>query len=389
MKKFLSLLLTSLMVFSMIGALNVHAAAGGFTVSGTKLLDANGNEFVMRGINHAHTWFKDQTAALIPVLAKDGCNVVRIVLSNGDKWNLDDVDSVKKIISLCEQNKMITVLEVHDALGVDDVAPLLSAANYFVKIKDALIGKEGTVIVNIANEWVGSSNTSVWATGYKQAIPIIRNAGIKNTIMVDAGGWGQNGQCIIDNGQSVLAADTLKNTMFSIHMYSSAGKDATTIKNYIDGVLNKGLCLVIGEFGFKDTYGDVDEATILNYCQQKNVGWMAWSWKGNSGGVEFLDLSNDWAGTSLSDWGNTVINGTNGLKQTSKICTVFSSTPVVTTGDIDGNGKVNSTDLSLLKRHILSISTLPDIKVGDLDGDGKITSKDYSMLKRIILGTAS
>lgn len=27
----------------------------GFMVSGTKLLDANGNEFIMRGINHPHS----------------------------------------------------------------------------------------------------------------------------------------------------------------------------------------------------------------------------------------------------------------------------------------------------------------------------------------------
>ena len=29
----------------------------GFRVDGTKLLDAKGNEFVMRGVNHAHCWY--------------------------------------------------------------------------------------------------------------------------------------------------------------------------------------------------------------------------------------------------------------------------------------------------------------------------------------------
>ena len=33
---------------------------GGFKVEGTKLLDANGKEFIMRGINHAHTWYLDE-----------------------------------------------------------------------------------------------------------------------------------------------------------------------------------------------------------------------------------------------------------------------------------------------------------------------------------------
>ena len=34
-----------------------QTTTGGFKVDGTKLLDANGEEFIMRGINHAHTWY--------------------------------------------------------------------------------------------------------------------------------------------------------------------------------------------------------------------------------------------------------------------------------------------------------------------------------------------
>ncbi len=299
----------------------------GFSVSGTKLLDAKGNEFIMRGVNHAHTWYKNDTAVAIPAIAKAGANTVRIVLSNGVQWTEDSADSVKNLISLCEQNKLITILEVHDATGKNEQSALLAAANYFVKIKDALIGKENTVIINIANEWMGDWNSANWATGYKAAIPIIRNAGLTHTILCDAGGWGQYGQSIKDGGKGVFDSDPLKNTMFAIHMYGTAGKDETTIKTNIDGVINQNLCLIIGEFGWDHSDGNVDEATIMSYCLQKNVGWLAWSWKGNGGGVEYLDMCKDWAGTSLSDWGNTIINGTNGLKKTSKICSVFSGSP--------------------------------------------------------------
>lgn len=45
----------------------------------------------------------------------------------------------------------------------------------------------------------------------------------------------------IDNCQSVASADTTGNTMFSIHMYSVAGKDADTVKSNIDGMLSKGV----------------------------------------------------------------------------------------------------------------------------------------------------
>lgn len=306
--------------------MQVKAATGtaaGFHVSGSKLLDANGNQFVMRGINHAHTWYKDQTPAALKAIAKTGANTVRLVLSNGVQWNKDDLSSVKSLINQCKENKMIAVLEVHDATGKQTAAELLAAADYFVEMKDALIGNEAYVIVNIANEWDGTWESSTWKEGYIAAINELRDAGIKNTIMVDAAGWGQYPKSIADSGKAVFAADPLANTMFSTHMYEYAGGSESMVKDNIDSVAATGLCQVIGEFGWKHTDGNVAEETIMSYCQEKNIGYMAWSWKGNSGGVEYLDLSNDWAGTSLSDWGDEIVNGSNGLKETSNICSVF------------------------------------------------------------------
>jgi len=325
MKKVVSLLCILSILVSTLFVLNSEAATAvkGFSVSGTKLLDANGNQFIIRGTNHSHTWYKSDTKVAIPAMASAGCNAVRIVLSNGVQWSEDSADDVKSIISQCENNKMIAVLEVHDATGKNDQSELIKAANYFVKIKDALVGKEDRVIINIANEWQGEWNSSNWATAYKAAVAVIRNAGLKHTIMCDAGGWGQYGQSVKDGGKSVFDSDPLKNTMFSIHMYGTAGKDASTIKTNIDGVINQNLCLIIGEFGWNHSDGDVDEATIMSYCNEKSVGWMSWSWKGNGGGVEYLDMVKDWAGKSLNTWGDTVINGTYGLKKTSKTCSIY------------------------------------------------------------------
>lgn len=299
------------------------SAASGFHVSGTKILDANGNTFVMRGINHAHNWYKDQLSTAIPAIAKTGANTVRIVLSDGGKWSLDDVNTVKNIISLCEQNKLIAILEVHDATGSDSVTDLNNAVNYWISIKDALIGKENHVILNIANEWYGSWDGANWASGYKQAIPKLRNAGLTHTLIVDAAGWGQYPDSIVNYGTEVFNADTQKNTVFSIHMYEYAGGNAATIKANIDNVLNKNLPVIVGEFGGQHTNGDVDEATIMSYSQQKGVGWLAWSWKGNSSDLSYLDMANDWAGASLTSFGNTVVNGTYGIKATSTISSVY------------------------------------------------------------------
>lgn len=295
----------------------------GFKVSGTKLLDANGNEFIMRGINHPHSWFTAQDDTALEAIAATGANTVRIVCGSGQQYNKDSVESLNKLTDKCKELEMIAILEVHDVTGKDDTSLLETAADYWIEVKEALIGKENYVILNIANEWVGNWDGQKWCDGYTSVIPRLREAGIKNTIIVDAAGWGQYGQSVTDYGEQVFAADPDANTMFSVHMYGTAGKNKATIARNLKLSTDKGLCMIVGEFGWNHSDGDVDEEYILKYCNENSVGWLAWSWKGNGGGVEYLDLADEWDGSSLSDWGETVVNSDLGLKKTSVKCSIF------------------------------------------------------------------
>ncbi|GGF88693.1 hypothetical protein GCM10010912_37350 [Paenibacillus albidus] len=296
----------------------------GFYVSGTNLMDATGSPFIMRGVNHAHTWYKNDLTAAIPAIAATGSNTVRIVLSNGSRWSQDTLSEVQAILALCDQYKLTAMLEVHDATGSDHPSDLNAAVNYWISIKDALIGKEDRVIVNIANEWYGSWNTDTWSSGYQSAIPALRNAGIRNTLVVDAAGYGQYPNSIFTAGKTVFDSDPLKNTIFSIHMYEYSGGNAATVTSNIDNALVIGVPVIIGEFGDRHTSGDVDEDTIMSYSRQKGVGWLAWSWYGNGGGVEYLDLATGPAGT-LTAWGSKVVNGVNGTLATSVLNKIYTT----------------------------------------------------------------
>lgn len=291
----------------------------GFYVDGTTLRDVSGTPFIMRGINMAHCWYKDMDTVTLDAINATGANCVRVVCATGSRWDRTTSEDLDTIIEEVNKRGMVAILEVHDATGSNEITDLEDMALYWCEMADILNGTEDRVIINIANEWYGSYTSKSWMEGYVEVIPRIREAGIKNTLMVDAGGWGQNGKSIKKYGMEVFESDELHNTMFSIHMYGMSGKNATTIRNNLTGVTDQNLCVCVGEFGYIHSDGDVDEEYLIDYCQENGIGYLPWSWKGNSGGTEYLDLSVEWDGSVLSsDWGEYVINGINGIRDTSK-----------------------------------------------------------------------
>lgn len=286
----------------------------GLHVDGTSLKHGDGSQFIMRGINHSHTWYRQYDTVALDAIADTGANTVRLVFSNGKRWEKDSADDLKNSIDRCRSRGMFSIVEVHDATGSDDAADLLDAARYWCEMAEVLKGTEDYCILNIANEWCGSWNSRLWRDGYVQAIAMIREAGIRNCIMIDTAGWGQYGKAVRDYGKEVFEADPDRNTLFSIHMYGTSGRYEWLIRYNLQGVTNQNLCVCVGEFGWTHSDGDVKEDYLMEFCDRNQIGWLAWSWKGNSGGVEYLDMANEWDGSDLSDWGKKVISGPYGIQ---------------------------------------------------------------------------
>ena len=387
-----------------------QSTGSGFHVSGQKILDANGNEFIMRGINVAHTWYQGYTEQTLKAAAAKGCNTVRVVCADGGQWSKTSASEIQQIIGWCKENKLVCVLEAHDATGSDNISDVVAAANYWAEMKDILNANKDYVILNIANEWVGTWDSSTWSQGNQQAIKIVRDAGIKNMIMIDAAGWGQYANAIKEQGKNVFNSDPDKNTVFSIHFYGTAGKDAGTIKNNIDGALSSGAPVLAGEFGYNHSDGDVDEAYLMSYCDEKGLGYLAWSWKGNGGGVEYLDLVNDWDGNSLTEWGQIFFNAMKGSKPASVYTGGTSSqsssqTPVQQTtqaptnapaqtpvmlGDANCDNMINVADAVAILQFVANQSKYPLGEQGtrnaDCDGVSGITGNDAIAVQKYDAG---
>ncbi|WLQ42890.1 cellulase family glycosylhydrolase [Streptomyces laculatispora] len=300
------------------------AAATGLHISGGRLLEGNGNDFVMRGVNHAHTWYPSETQSLADIKAT-GANTVRVVLSDGYRWSKNSPQDVAAVIAQCKANRLICVLEVHDTTGYgeDSAAGTLDhAADYWISLKDVLAGQEDYVVINIGNEPWGNTNPAGWTAPTTAAIKKLRAAGFTHTIMVDAPNWGQDWQGVMrDNAQAVYGADSTGNLIFSIHMYS-VYNTAAKVTDYLNAFVNAGLPLVIGEFGGPaDQYGDPDEDTMMATAEQLGLGYIAWSWSGNTDPI--LDLTIGFDPTRLSSWGERIFHGADGIAQTSREATVY------------------------------------------------------------------
>jgi len=318
-------LLLLLLIFDLGTFPIAEAQVAGFHISGRFLLDANENNFVMRGINHPHNWYPAETGSFADIKAK-GANTVRVVLSIGYGWPKNSANDVANVIHLCKINKLICVLEVHDTTGYgeDAAASLAQAVDYWKEIKSVLDGQEAYVIINIGNEPYGNLNATNWINDTKNAIAEMRNVGFEHMLMVDAPDWGQDWEFIMrDNAANVLASDPNGNVVFSIHMYGVYDTKAK-VEDYLASFVNAGLPLVVGEFGPLHTDGDPDEDAIMSIARTYGIGYLGWSWSANSPGGEYLDMVTDFDPSQETWWGNRIIHGKDGIAETSCESSVYS-----------------------------------------------------------------
>ncbi|MCZ9344187.1 glycoside hydrolase family 5 protein, partial [Streptomyces sp. TRM76130] len=137
--------------------------------------------------------------------------------------------------------------------------------------------------------------------------------------------WGQDWQQVMrTDAQTVYDADPTGNLLFSIHMYS-VFDTAAEITDYLGAFVDAGLPIVIGEFGGPaDAYGDPDEDTMMATAEQLDLGYLAWSWSGNTDPV--LDLVLDFDPAQMTSWGERIFHGVNGIAATAEEATVFGGT---------------------------------------------------------------
>jgi len=305
LKIFFFLLLTG---FTLVNTVNAQVArpeyntGKGFFVLDGKLYDASGAEFIPIGANTAVFWQSEANAMKsFPDMKKAGANCARIVsvtndASNSWSWQ-SNFTKQKACVKACVDNKIIPILEFHDVTcgngyetdtenkNLKRVVDYWCSPNLVSLCKDY----EKYLIVNVANEW-GPANT-LYRDGYKKAITAMRTAGIKNTILIDAGGCGQNPTTLMNYAQELLDFDPEKNILFAIHFYglwmtkeSSKQVWQYYVEEYLQKFRDKKIPVIVGEFGWTGApknFTLYDPKTIISESNKHGIGWLFWAWNSN------------------------------------------------------------------------------------------------------------
>ncbi|GAB3507181.1 hypothetical protein GCM10027442_12180 [Emticicia fontis] len=267
-------------------------------VQGTKIKNKCGTDFVMRGVNFGGYWQYDvnnrmNTLNRIKEIKKASTNTVRLPWSSDTEYSRD-YKVLDTLIKHIVASKMIAMVELHD-LTCADLTPanIQIATNYWTSPNVLAVLKkyENYLILNIANEvgsdWQGNTNAVVlkMVNAYTPSITALRNAGLKCPITIDATDCGQNIEALVSAAPTLLANDPDHNLIFSAHLYWNNENYTTRLTNAANNAVTAGICLIVGEFSVaQDCPLDAtpnDYVAIMQVCNQKGLGYLAWEWGGS------------------------------------------------------------------------------------------------------------
>jgi mannan endo-1,4-beta-mannosidase len=280
-----------------------------FYTQGRYLYDRLGNKVMLRGVNKMSLWDAEDPIGNIsfPEIRKTGANSVRIPWAIRKDLKPGNSDTDPKIldalITNAKNNRLIPLVDLHDSTGKWD--RIQDLVDYWTQptIVSIIEKHQEYLLVNIANE-AGDDQVSAeqFIAKYTNAIQMMRSAGIHTPLVIDAADWGKNLDILNATASTLLKVDPDENLIFSVHLYwpMSYGADANFIRTMLQKSVNLGYPLVVGEFSRFGGYAGTDESTgknksicspdgeinyrtIIEECQNHEIGWYAWEWGPGNG----------------------------------------------------------------------------------------------------------
>jgi mannan endo-1,4-beta-mannosidase len=289
----------------------------GFYTDGKSILSPCGEKVLLRGVNKMTVW-TDKKGDCFPEIAKTGANCVRIV------WNTKDgtMEELDTAIAACIKEKMIPIIELHDATCKWDMKLMDMITNYWTdkKMVSIIQKHEKYLMINYGNE-IGDWNVSAenYKTVYSGIIRKMRKAGINVPIILDTPKCGQDTNVFYAVAEDIIKADPGHNVVFSVHMWwpNDGPEKVEDTFTAAEGIKAP---LIVGEFAHKGVgcTGAIPYKAIIEYAQKYNIGWLAWEWGPGNQDCAEMDMTKDGKFDTLWGWAKEVaIESPYSIKNTS------------------------------------------------------------------------
>jgi len=343
--------------------------------SGKYILGPCNDTITIKGINYApYNWGYTLSDLKIDQIAQTGANAVRIVWywSNPGANVYYNYVALDSAISKCIQHKMIAIVELHDFTCGNSPSSLTNGSGWWTNssVFPILQKYKQSIIVNIANEalqvnWTSNPTTALatYKNTYQNIITNLRSTtGFDFPLMIDAPDCGQNSDAFItsNTASDLITFDPKHNVIFSTHAYwyGYANNDSLQMATKINNVTAQNIPLVLGEIANQQDDAsmcqyNLNYKPLLNYCENKKISWLAWSW--DHDGCPARQLSSNGNFSNLTTYGNDIINNTTyGLL----------SHPAAKSSYLVNNKTCNSTTGIKNSLQDLSISLFPNPSTG-------------------------
>jgi endoglucanase len=321
------------------------------SVSGNKLIDAQGNEFQLRGVNvsglEGSSFENDPWRGQKPNFAAMktwGINVVRLPLAEANWLGLCSISlnagvtpavyqaAIQAAVSEANALGIYVILDLHIIAvpnlcpnGQNAMADTTYSAKFWSEVATAFKGNPAVMFelfnepqgnypptTNDWNNYITGGLTGPQDTGAQQLLNAIRAAGATNVVLVDtlnyASTFGNNNPSktgFTDNAPGFhLPTDTLSTPQLVAvqHYYNTA----TKYEQGANVVLNKNIPIILTEYGDEDgttndttaVYGWADpggrasQALTSDGASFPGVSYVAWTWNFGYGSWSLISDSN-------------------------------------------------------------------------------------------------
>jgi endoglucanase len=279
---------------------------GQLKVTGTKLVDAKGNDVALHGMSFGwHNWWPRfyNAGAVHELATKWNCTVIRAAMGiEPDSGYLKNpkrsIELITNVIDACIKENVYVIIDWHDHNIHEKVA-----VEFFSSISKKY-GANPHIIYEIYNE----PDHETWpeVKAYSEAvIKAIRTNDPDNIILVGSPHWSQD--------VHLAAADPIKgydNLMYTMHFY--AGTHKKWLRDRADEAIKKGLPVFISECAGMEATGDgpldINEwKAYVEWMDEKKLSWIGWSVSDKKETCSVLEQpaasNGNWKEEDIKEWG--------------------------------------------------------------------------------------